>query len=135
LQLEFKIFQVFVFVPVYLSSRNLQAFANGIVAGFVGDDDVSTFDKGRNHTGCRDKSIRINDAALSTEKGGNPGFRFEMDVLRAIEVRSATRTYAILAKSLNGLLFDDLVTGKAVKICRGQVDDRATIGQFAFGSR
>ncbi len=128
------VLQVIVFIPSDRTSRYLNAFADGVVDRFVGDDDVPALGKRRDHAGNGGESLSVDDARGHAQMGRNRGLGFHVYILSAVEARRTARPDAVGAQRLDGLLFQRLIRHQVVKVVGCEVRDRAPGGELRFGS-
>jgi hypothetical protein len=116
--------------PLDIASRNLQTFSNGVIDGTISDDDITSLTKRGDDTRNGGESLGIHDTALGTQVCSDICLRFDMDILRSVELWRPAWSDAIGTKRLNSFLLDLFVGVEIVKVVRGEVRDSATIGQL-----
>ena len=122
-------------VPAHRAARDLDPLADGVVGPLVGHDDVSSLGKGRDHAGDGAEGLGVDDAGGDAQVVRHVGFAAHVHILRAVEARRAAGADAVGAQGLDGFFFEAFVGDEVVVVVRGEVGDRSTVGEFAFGSR
>jgi hypothetical protein len=95
---------------------NLQSLPDRIIDSTIRNNDIPSLAKRRNHTGNCRKSLRIDNALLCAQTRSDIRLSLHMYILRAVELRRATRSNAICPQSLDRFLLDLLVANEVVEI-------------------
>ena len=105
--------------PFDVAPGSFEAFANRVIDGSVGYNDVPALAERWNDTGYGGEGLSIYDARLGAKVSGNVSFGLDVDILRAVELWRPARPDAISAESLYSFFLDLLVRVEVVEIIRG----------------
>lgn len=133
-QYSLHILQIIMFIPSHRTSRDLNPFADGVVDGFVGDDNVPPLGKGRDDAGNGRVRLRVDNACGHSQMRRNHGLGFHMYILRAIEAGRTARADAVGPQCLDRLLLEDVVGHQIVKVVGRQVRHGSPGGELRLRS-
>ena len=120
------------FVPAHGAAADLDAFSDGIVDGFVGDDDVASLAERGDYARDGGEGLCVDDAGFGAQVGGNVGFGFDVHVLGAVEAGGGAGTDAVGAEDLDGAFLKVGICAKGVEVVGCEVCDGAAIGELGF---
>lgn len=114
---------------------NLQSLPNCIIDRAIRNNDIPSLAKAGNNTRDGGEGLRIHDTLLRPKTRCNVRLRLHMDILRAVELRRATRSNAIRPERLNSLLLDLVIANKVVEIIGREIRHHLAVRELDFRAR
>jgi hypothetical protein len=135
LQDPLQILHVVMLIVPDRAPANLQSLPNSIIDRAIRNNDIPSLAKAGNHTRDSGESLRIHDTLLRPKTRGNVRLRLHMNILRAVELRRATRSHAIRPERLDSLLLDLLITNKIVEIVGREIRHHLAVRELDLRAR
>lgn len=130
----FEVRHVVVLVPSDCAAGDLEAFAHGVVDGFVGDDNVASLCEGGDHGADGAEGLRVDDAGGRADVGCDVCFQLAVDVLRAVEAGGTAWADTVGAEGLDCTLFEGLIVDEVEVVVGREVCHRTAIAELALGA-
>jgi hypothetical protein len=114
---------------------NLQSLPDSIIDRAIRNNDISSLAERRDNTRDGGESLRINNTILRAKARSNVRLGLHMNILRAVELRRATRSNAICPESLDSLLLDLLIANEVIEIIGREIRHSPAIRELDFRAR